>query len=107
MDHAETLYDFPLQLIYERLDPQARYEVRVVYGGDSPRKKIRLEAGDRLLVHDYLAKTWPPVPITFALPPEATKSGRLVLTWTAEPGLGGNGRGCQVSEVWLLRAGRK
>jgi len=43
--------------------------------------------------------------IEFSLPAEATKSGKLDLTWTSEPGLGGNGRSCQVSEVWLIREG--
>ena len=39
----------------------------------------------------------------FDLPPAATAKGELTLTWTREPGLGGNGRGCMVSEIWLLR----
>jgi hypothetical protein len=25
------------------------------------------------------------------------------LNWTQEPGAGGNGRGCQVAEVWLIK----
>jgi len=32
-----------------------------------------------------------------------TAGGQLELRWSREPGLGGNGRGCQVSEVWLIR----
>jgi hypothetical protein len=31
------------------------------------------------------------------------ETGALTLTWHGEPGLGGDGRGCQVSEVWLLK----
>ena len=27
----------------------------------------------------------------------------LTLTWSADPGRGGNGRGCQVAEVWLVK----
>ena len=42
-------------------------------------------------------------PIEFDIPREATRSGVLILAWTREPGQGGNGRGCQVSEVWLIR----
>ena len=30
-------------------------------------------------------------------------NGELTLTWEREKGLGGNGRGCQVSELWLTR----
>jgi hypothetical protein len=26
------------------------------------------------------------------------------LSWYRTPGLGGNGRGCQVAEVWLIKA---
>ena len=39
----------------------------------------------------------------FPIPPGAIQKGELVLTWSGEPGLGGNGRGCQVSEVWLIK----
>ncbi|MDT7893641.1 hypothetical protein [Fervidibacter sp.] len=42
-------------------------------------------------------------PLEFDIPTEAVKGGTLTLTWYPEPGLGGNGRGCQVSELWLIR----
>jgi hypothetical protein len=42
-------------------------------------------------------------PLEFDVPGEATATGELTLSWSREPGLGGNGRGCQVSEVWLIR----
>ena len=42
-------------------------------------------------------------PLEFDIPLEATRSGTLNLSWYAEPGRGGNGRGCQVSEVWLIK----
>jgi hypothetical protein len=103
MDHAETLYDAPLQMHYTGLDREAHYKVRVVYAGDSPRKKIRLIANDQIEVHPYLTKPFPFKPIEFAIPPRATADGELTLSWYGEPGLGGNGRGCQVSEVWLLK----
>ena len=101
--HAETLYDTPLQMHYSGLDPQARYRVRVVYAGDNPKRKIRLTAGSGLPVHPLLAKPVPFRPLEFELPAEATRGGELTLTWSGEPGLGGNGRDCQVSEVWLLK----
>ena len=34
---------------------------------------------------------------------EATRIGELTLIWHREPGLGGNGRGCQVAEVLLMK----
>jgi hypothetical protein len=103
LDHAETLYDTPLQVAYSGLDPKARYKVRTVYAGDSAKKKIRLVANDTLEIHPYLTRPRPIAPLEFALPETATQQGQLKLSWFGEPGLGGNGRGCQVSEVWLLR----
>jgi hypothetical protein len=103
MDHAETLYDGALEMRYSGLDPAAKYRLRVVYAGDSPKKKIRLEAGEGQEVHPLMKKPFPYEPIEFALPPSATTNGELRLRWTGEPGLGGNGRACQVSEVWLIK----
>jgi hypothetical protein len=103
MDHAEALYDAPLQMVYNDLDPKARYKVRVLYAGDSPKRKIRLVANDTLEVHPYLAKPMPFKPLEFPIAPAATQQGKLTLSWFGEPGLGGNGRSCQVSEVWLIK----
>jgi hypothetical protein len=104
MNHAESLYDAPLELRYPGLDPAARYKVRVVYAGDSPRRKIRLEAGQGIEVHPLISKPWPIRPAEFDVPAQAYADGQLTLRWFREPGLGANGRGCQVSEVWLIKA---
>ena len=103
LNHAESMNDAPLQLRYSHLDSNGQYKVRVVYGGDSPKKKIRLTAGDGLEVHPLMPKPWPIRPVEFDIPAKATAGGELTLTWQREPGLGGNGRGCQVSEVWLVK----
>lgn len=102
--HAETLYDAPLKMRYAGLDPAASYRLRVVYGADSPQRKMRLVAGDGAEVHPPMAKPSPPCPLEFDIPAEAIVGGTLLLTWTREPGEGGNGRGCQVCEVWLSKA---
>ncbi len=102
-DHAESLYDAPVELRYTGLDPRSNYKVRVVYAGDNPKRKIRLVANSTLEVHPYLSKPVPFKPMEFPLPLAATQSGTLSLKWFGEQGLGGNGRGCQVSEVWLLK----
>ena len=99
---AESLFDAPLTMHYPELDRQTRYRLRVVYSGDAPHIKLRLMANDTLEIHPYSLRTWPPAPQDFSIPPDATSNGELKLTWTREPGLGGNGRGCQVAEVWLL-----
>jgi hypothetical protein len=100
--YAETRYDSPLRLQYDELDPTAEYKVRVVYSGDSFERRIRLEA-DGTEVHPFIKKEYPPKPVEFDIPREATSDGKLTLSWTQEPGRGGNGRGCQVAEVWLIK----
>jgi ABC-type transport system involved in multi-copper enzyme maturation permease subunit len=104
INHAESLNDAPLELHYEGLDPDARYRLRVVYAGDSPKRRIRLTTADGIEIHALITKPWPIRPVEFEVPPGATAKGQLTLRWYREAGLGGNGRGCQVSEVWLLKA---
>lgn len=103
VDHAESLYDAPLRMHYENLDAHARYRIRVVYAGDAPKKKIRLMANSGIVVHPLINKAFPFALQEFLIPRSATAQGSLDLAWYGEPGLGGNGRGCQVAEVWLLR----
>jgi hypothetical protein len=92
-----------LRLHYDGLDPQARYKVRVVYSGDNFQAKIRLVADEQFEVHPYRAKDVSLRPVEFDVPAEATRDGSLTLAWNQAPGRGGNGRGCQVGEVWLIR----
>jgi hypothetical protein len=96
LDQALALFDAPLKLRYTGLDPAGRYKVKVVYGGGT----IRLTANERE-VHPLLTKAYQP--IEFDLPADVTAGGTLTLTWTRSPGRGGNGRGCQVAEVWVMR----
>ncbi len=101
--HAGTIFGEPLKARYEGLDRTASYKVKIVYTGDMFQVKVRLVADDSIEVHPYLAKPRDMTPVEFDIPREATSDGTLTLTWTAEPGRGGNGRGCQVAEVWLIR----
>ncbi len=107
LNHAETLRATPLRLRYEKLDPNASYRVRVVYGGDSLQKPIRLMANDTIEIHPLMPKPQPIKPIEFTIPHEATAKGELTLSWNGDATLGGNGRGCQVSEVWLIKESSK
>ena len=100
--HAEALNDAPLQMRYEFLDPEASYKLRVLYAGDSPQVKIELKADD-LQVHDLISRPIPFETMEFDIPSAATEDGMLTLSWRGEPGRGGNGRGTQVAEVWLIR----
>jgi hypothetical protein len=100
---AESLFDAPLRMRYTDLDPTAQYKIRVVYGGDMLRVPVRLVANGNVEIHGYRQKAFPVAPAEFTVPRQATKNGTLDLEWTRPAGLGGNGRGCQVSEVWLIR----
>jgi hypothetical protein len=100
---AESLFDEPLKMQYKDLDSEARYKIRVVYPSDARRIKIKLMANEKYEIHPLMAKPFPPQPLEFDIPMEASRTGQLDLAWTREPGLGGNGRGCQVSEVWIIR----
>src|ERR1700677_4927268 len=99
---AESLFDAPLKMRYTGLNTAAHYRLRVVYSGDQPTKKMRLLANEQFEIHPYVLRPWPPVPQEFEIPVSATSAGELTLSWTREQGLGGSGRGCQVSEVWLI-----
>jgi hypothetical protein len=103
INSAESLYDAPLRMRYTDLDPAARYKLRIIYAGDMPEMKIRLTANGDTEIHPFITKPQPVQPLEFDLPASTTKSGQLNLTWRREPGLGRNGRGCQVAEVWLIR----
>ncbi|MFB3827514.1 MAG: glycoside hydrolase family 20 zincin-like fold domain-containing protein [Bryobacteraceae bacterium] len=98
-DNAESLNDTPLVMRYTGLDPTAQYKIRVTYAGDSPTRRIRLEANGAE-VHPLMDKPFPVRPVEFDLP---VKGSEMTLRWTREPGLGGNGRGCSVAEVWIIR----
>lgn len=101
--HAESRYDAPLQMRYDGLDSEAAYVVKVVYAGDKRAARIECVADDAFLVHDFVTKPEPPAPLEFPVPGDATADGTLTLSWRQEPGAGGNGRGSQVAEVWLIR----
>ena len=101
--HAEALNDSPLRMCYTGLDTGARYQLRVVYAGDNFRPKVRLVANDAIEIHPFIPKAAPVRPVEFDIPHEATRGGTLNLAWYQEPGRGGNGRGCQVAEVWLMK----
>ena len=100
--HAGTLFGRPLRLHYTGLDREAAYKVRVVYTGDMFQVRMRLMADESTEIHPYLVKPRDMTPLEFDIPAKATRDGTLDLDFTTE-GIRGNGRGCQVAEVWLIR----
>jgi len=95
--HALTFYGEPLRLRYSDVDPHAQYRLRVVYG-DGP---VRLSVNDKVEIHGLITK--PYQVLEYDLPADAAASGALELVWRGDDNKGGAGRGCQVSEVWLIR----
>jgi len=101
--HIASLYDASFSMHYPHLGPDAGYKLRVVHSDVNPHIKIRLEANDGIEIHPFILKKVPQEPVEFEIPKEATQDGELTLTWYREPGLGRAGRGCDVSEVWLIK----
>ncbi len=101
--YSEAMRDAPLELRYTGLDAVATYKLRVIYAGERRPIEIRLVANDVTEIHPYRKKEFPPRPLEFDIPRTATASGTLSLKWYGTPGQGGNGRGNQVAEVWLIK----
>ena len=91
-----TLYETPLNVVYENLDPRASYLLRVTYTGRF-RSKIGLTADDEFVIHEMRERGSNPIG-EFPIPNEATRDGELKLTWRCAEGE----RGAQVAELWLM-----
>ena len=113
-----------VSLDYNGLDPRKTYEAVVVFNANAePAARSRLSAsGDgptsgnpnqmRLFV-DGGHVVWPDPPLNYSyaptpmqktrinIPRAATQDGRLKLTCDQPPGIPGNGRTCEIVEVWL------
>ncbi|MBN7811941.1 hypothetical protein J0A68_13390 [Algoriphagus sp. H41] len=96
MHQVTALYDLPLEIFYDRLDPESTYTIRVAYTGRF-RSRMKMTA-DGLPVHDYIQTGSQPI-YEFPLPSEAIKDGNVTFAWTC----GEAGRGAQVSEIWIIR----
>ena len=102
LTYAEALYEAPLRLRYQGLDPSRRYRLRVVYAGEDYALPLCLTANRSLEIHPPWQRASNPQTMEFELPAEATRSGALELEWSRPEGLGGSGRGRQIAEVWLF-----
>jgi len=96
MHQVTTLYDQPLEIFYENLDPQSTYTIRVAYAGRF-RSRMKMMA-DGILVHDFIKTGIQPI-YEFLIPEEALTDGKVTFSWTC----GEAERGAQVSEVWIVK----
>ncbi|HTF29216.1 MAG TPA: hypothetical protein VK625_10250 [Flavitalea sp.] len=98
---AEVLHDRPLEMLYSNLNKHTHYRLRIIYGAEA-RSEIKLVADGKFEIHPMRPKDMTYQPQEFDVPAAATSDGELRLTWTRPAGLGGSGRGVQISEVWLI-----
>ncbi len=96
MNQVTTLFDTPLELVYDNLQRNIAYRLRVAYTGRF-RSSIKLVAEDCFEIHDFIRTGEEPM-YEFDIPPQATQDGRLELKWTCREGQ----RGSQVAELWLF-----
>jgi hypothetical protein len=96
MQQVTTLYDLPLKIVYDHLDPKSTYTVRVAYTGRF-RSRMKMVADD-IVVHDFVKTGTQPV-YEFRIPESAVADGMVEFKWTCGEGE----RGSQVSEIWVMK----
>jgi hypothetical protein len=96
MNQINTLYDQPLEIVYDNLDPGSAYMIRIAYTGRF-RSRMKLYANG-IPVHDFIETGTRPFH-EFEVPAEAVADGKVIFKWTCGEGE----RGSQVSEIWLIR----
>lgn len=96
MQQVTTLYDQPLEIVYDKLDPKGSYTVKVAYTGRF-RAKMSMAADD-IMLHDIIKTGTQPI-YEFEIPKEALKDGEVTFKWTCGEGE----RGSQVSEIWIIK----
>ena len=101
MNQINTLYDTPLKIEYDNLDPNGTYTLRIAYTGRF-RSKMKLVANG-VMIHDYIRMGTQPL-FEFPLPKEVTGDGKVLFTWSCGDDDKGEGeRGSQVAEIWLIK----
>ena len=96
MNQITTLYDLPLEIEYNNLDPSATYSIKVAYTGRF-RSRMKMVA-DGIQIHDFIKTGIQPI-YEFTIPSEALQDGKVIFSWTS----GEAERGAQVSEVWIIK----
>jgi hypothetical protein len=97
MKQAKTLYDQPLKIHYDELDPKTDYRIRIAYTGRF-RSRMKMTTDDGQVIHDFIKTGETPV-FEFDLPKTAIADGKVTFIWTCGEGE----RGSQVTEIWLIK----
>ncbi|MEQ6118133.1 alpha-glucuronidase family glycosyl hydrolase [Reichenbachiella sp. MALMAid0571] len=96
MNQVTTLYDLPLEIAYDNLNPTEEYFIRVAYTGRF-RSRIKMTA-DEVIIHDFIKTGIEPI-YEFPIPAEIIKDGKITFSWTC----GEAERGAQVTELWIIK----
>lgn len=96
MMQVNTLYDTPLKIRYDQLNPDLEYTLKVAYTGRF-RSRMRLKVDGGIEVHDFIQTGQQPI-YEFDLPKQAYQDGEITFSWTCGEGE----RGAQVAEIWLM-----
>lgn len=110
--YVTAIYNTPIVMRYDGLDPGAGYRVRVTYTGRfapgtalyargrSNASGSEANGAQAVQIHGPLHDIQPPDPREFDIPCEVTAGGNLELIWRRYDQ---RTRGAQVAEVWLLK----
>lgn len=96
-----TLYDNPIILSIDNLDPSSNYTVKVTYVGFYGGGKVKLLADEKYLIHDFIEIKNTISCLEFPIPKEAVSNGRLKLTWIPKDAVR-----TSIAEIWIKRRGR-
>ena len=101
MNQINTLYETPLEMEYDSLDPEGSYLIRISYTGRF-RSSVQLMA-DGVQIHPYIRMGKKPM-VEYPIPTKITKDGKIRLTFTCGLKVDGEGeRGTQVAEIWIIK----
>ena len=101
MNQINTLYETPLEMEYDSLDPEGSYLIRISYTGRF-RSSVQLMA-DGVQIHPFIRMGKKPM-VEYPLPTKITKDGKIRLTFTCGLKVDGEGeRGTQVAEIWVIK----
>jgi hypothetical protein len=97
MKQAKTLYDEPLKIQYENLDPTATYRIKISYTGRF-RSRMKMTTDDGQTIHEFIQTGNQPT-FEFNVPKAVTTDGQVTFIWNCGEGE----RGSQVTEIWLMK----
>jgi hypothetical protein len=92
-----TLYNTPLTVRYDHLDPHGSYSIRIAYTGRFT-SGVKLVANGKYIVHDFIQTGKEPL-YEFPVPKEAVATGQVDFTFSCKA----EDRGTQVAEIWLIK----